>query len=52
MIDYGGWGIRKGRDGKRVFNARGNRGVRLELSDGTRLLIGSRARKNLPRPSN
>ena len=41
LADYGGWGIRSGRDGERVLNARGNRGVRLELSDGTRLLIGS-----------
>lgn len=41
VADYGGWGIRTGRDGERVLNARGNRGVRLDLSDGTRLLIGS-----------
>jgi membrane protein YdbS with pleckstrin-like domain len=41
LADYGGWGIRSGRDGERVLNARGNRGVRLDLSDGTRLLIGS-----------
>ena len=41
ILDHGGWGIRSGRDGERVLNARGNRGVRLELIDGTRLLIGS-----------
>lgn len=41
IADHGGWGIRSGRDGERVLNARGNRGVRLELSDGSRLLIGS-----------
>ncbi len=41
MVEHGGWGIRSGRDGERVLNAKGNRGVRLELSDGTRLLIGS-----------
>lgn len=41
LVDYGGWGIRAGRDGERVLNARGNRGVRIDLSDGTRLLIGS-----------
>jgi membrane protein YdbS with pleckstrin-like domain len=41
LADYGGWGIHSGRDGERVLNAKGNRGVRLELSDGTRLLIGS-----------
>ncbi len=41
IADYGGWGIRSGRDGERVLNARGNRGVRLDLADGSRLLIGS-----------
>ncbi len=41
--DYGGWGVRSGRDGERVLNARGNRGVRLDLSDGTRLLVGSQS---------
>jgi hypothetical protein len=41
FADYGFWGIRCGRDGDRAFIARGNRGVRLELTDGTRLLIGS-----------
>ena len=41
LADYGGWGIRSGRDGERVLNARGNRGVRLDLADGSRLLIGS-----------
>jgi hypothetical protein len=39
--DYGFWGIRSGRDGERVLIARGNRGVRLELADGSTLLIGS-----------
>src|SRR5262249_58159993 len=41
LRDYGGWGIRTGRDGERVLNARGNRGVLLDLGDGTPLLIGS-----------
>jgi hypothetical protein len=41
ITDYGFWGIRTGRDGERAFIARGSRGVRLELIDGTRLLIGS-----------
>lgn len=38
--DYGGWGIRYGRDGK-AFNVSGNMGVRLEFHDGKPLLIGS-----------
>ena len=47
IIDYGGWGIRTGRDGERVLNARGNRGVRLELADGSKLLIGSQRSEEL-----
>lgn len=40
LTEYGGWGIRGW--GKNVgLNARGNRGVRLMLRDGRRLLIGS-----------
>jgi hypothetical protein len=41
IADYGFWGIRWGRDGERALIARGNRGVRLELKDGRKLLIGS-----------
>jgi hypothetical protein len=41
VADYGFWGIRSGRDGERAFIARGTRGVRLELIDGSRVLIGS-----------
>jgi hypothetical protein len=41
FADYGFWGIRSGRDGERALIARGNRGVRIELNDGTKLLIGS-----------
>ena len=41
IADYGFWGIRSGRDGERALIARGNRGVRLELADGSLLLIGS-----------
>ena len=40
--DYGGWGIRGNLgDDERVLNARGDRGVRIHLADGSRLLIGS-----------
>jgi len=47
--ECGGWGIRTGPDGERVLNARGDRGVRLSLSDGTRLLIGSQRPDDLAR---
>lgn len=40
LAEYGGWGIRGwGKD--TALNARGNRGVRLTLRDGRRVLIGS-----------
>jgi hypothetical protein len=41
IVEYGFWGIRSGRDGTRALIARGNRGVRLDLTDGSVLLIGS-----------
>ncbi|MBN2098945.1 MAG: hypothetical protein JW753_05030 [Dehalococcoidia bacterium] len=44
--DYGGWGIRYGRGGK-AYNVSGDRGVMLELSDGSRLLIGSQKPEEL-----
>lgn len=47
LIDCGGWGIRRGRNGERVLNARGNRGVRLGLVEGGSLLIGSQRPEEL-----
>jgi hypothetical protein len=41
IADYGFWGVRSGRDGERALIARGTRGVRLELADGSLLVIGS-----------
>jgi hypothetical protein len=41
IVEYGFWGIRPGPNGERALIARGNRGVRIELTDGTKLLIGS-----------
>ena len=38
--EYGGWGIRFGRNG-RAYNVSGNRGVQLVLEDGKRFLVGS-----------
>ena len=40
IAEYGGWGIRYGRNGK-AYNVSGNRGVRLELKNDKHLLIGS-----------
>ena len=39
--EFGGWGIRGGKDGKKVWSARGNHAVVLHLRDGTRLYVGS-----------
>jgi hypothetical protein len=41
IADYGFWGVRAGRDGEKAYIARGNRGVRIELNDGSRYLVGS-----------
>jgi hypothetical protein len=46
LRDYGGWGIRYGSKGK-AYNVSGSRGVRLELSNGKRLLIGSQRPEEL-----
>jgi len=40
IADYA-WGLRAGRDGERLLHARGNRGVRLVLIDGTQMVVGS-----------
>ncbi len=39
-MEYGGWGIRYGRNGQ-AYNARGNLGVRIDYSNGYHLLVGS-----------
>lgn len=41
--EFGGWGVRWGKDGKKAWTARGNRAVVLHLRDGTRLYVGSDA---------
>jgi len=39
--EFGGWGIRIGRNKKKAWTVRGNRAVLLRLSDGTRFYLGS-----------
>jgi hypothetical protein len=46
IVEYGGWGIRWGTSGK-AYNAYGNIGVQLELTNGKRLLIGSQQAEKL-----
>lgn len=48
ILEYGGWGLRKSLTGRgRAYNARGNRGVQLELSDGELVLLGSQRAEEL-----
>ena len=44
--EYGGWGIRYGKNGK-AYNISGNQGVQLELRDSKPLLIGSQRANEL-----
>jgi|TARA_B100000927_G_scaffold169406_1_gene136595 hypothetical protein len=44
IIDYGGWGIKHGFNGK-AYNVSGNLGVRIYLSNGTNILFGSKKHK-------
>jgi hypothetical protein len=44
--EYGGWGIRIGRNGK-AYNVYGNTGVQLEFADALPLLIGSQRAEDL-----
>ena len=46
--EFGGWGVRIGAH-RRAYSVSGDRGVGLELADGTRLLIGSQRADELAR---
>lgn len=39
--EFGGWGIRYGRNKKKAWNIRGNRALLLHLTDGTLFYLGS-----------
>lgn len=41
IADYGGWGIRWRGKGKIAYSVSGKEGVRLQLSDGKEVLVGS-----------
>jgi hypothetical protein len=47
--DFGGWGIRWGGPRNWAYTIRGNRGVRLHLEGGQRLLVGSQTPDDLAR---
>jgi hypothetical protein len=42
LLEFGGWGIRWGRDSVRAYTIAGNRGVELLLLDGQKVLLGTR----------
>ena len=46
IVEYGGWGIRCGGNGK-AYNVSGNMGVQLEFISGEKLLIGTNKPKEL-----
>ncbi|NNE39410.1 MAG: hypothetical protein HKN14_00665 [Marinicaulis sp.] len=46
LRDYGGWGFRVSGKGK-AYNMRGDRGVKLTLKDGGRVLVGSQREQEL-----
>lgn len=47
LRDYGGWGVRSSPKNGMAYNVSGNRGVKLELKDGKRVLIGSQEPERL-----
>jgi hypothetical protein len=46
LRDYGGWGIRYGREGK-AYNVQGNKGLKLTLIDEQKILIGTMEHQRL-----
>jgi hypothetical protein len=47
VLDYGGWGIRWGRQG-RAYNVSGTTGIQLLLKDGKNIMIGTQRGAELP----
>lgn len=39
--EFGGWGIRFGFTGGKAYTVAGNKGIQLELTDGSKILIGT-----------
>ncbi|MGB6082753.1 hypothetical protein [Moheibacter sp.] len=46
LMEYGGWGIRFGRNGK-AYNIKGNKGLQLKFKSGNALLIGTQKAEEL-----
>jgi len=41
ISEYGGWGIKYGAKAGKAYNVSGNKGIQLQLKDGSKLLIGT-----------
>src|SRR5690606_14709158 len=48
LMEYGGWGIRFGRNGK-AYNIKGNKGLQLKFKNGNALLIGTQKAEEMHR---
>ena len=48
LMEYGGWGLRLGRNGK-AYNVKGNKGLQIKFKDGNALLIGTQKSEELER---
>ena len=48
LRDYGGWGIRS-KNGVRVYNVSGNKGLQVKLKSGKTILIGTQLETELTR---
>lgn len=46
LMEYGGWGLRLGRNGK-AYNVKGNKGLQIKFKDGNALLIGTQKSEEL-----
>lgn len=51
LLEYGGWGIRFGRNGK-AYNIKGNKGLQLKFKNGSALLIGTQKAEELQKVLN
>lgn len=51
LMEYGGWGIRFGRNGK-AYNIKGNKGLQLNFKNGSALLIGTQKAEELQKVLN
>lgn len=47
IFEFGGWGIRNGLSKNKTYNIYGNKGLQLELKNGTNLIIGTLKAKEI-----